>query len=81
MKGFSIVLVILIIGSLMCCSSAPEQAEEVVAKKNSAAEYAEYGNSYYNKGMYAQALNFFKLSLSYNGAVYNEEGMVIWNIN
>jgi tetratricopeptide (TPR) repeat protein len=62
--------------SLLGCSSVPEQAEEVIEKKNSAAEYAEYGNSYYNQGMYSQALNFFTLSLAYNGSVYHEEGMI-----
>ncbi|MBN2534732.1 MAG: tetratricopeptide repeat protein [Spirochaetales bacterium] len=76
MRNFTLLFIFFLIMSLFCCSSVPEQAEEVVAKKNSAAEYAGYGNNYYNQGMYVQALHFFALSLAYNGAVYHEAGMI-----
>lgn len=76
MKCYAVIIILFLILDLFCCSSVPEQAEEVVEKKNSAAEYAVYGNNYYNQGMYVQALNFFNLSLAYNGAVYHEEGMI-----
>jgi tetratricopeptide (TPR) repeat protein len=60
---------------LIACSSAPKQPAEVTDKQNKAAEFAQSGNSYYTQGMYERALEFFKLALAYNGAVYNEPGI------
>ncbi|MBN2444286.1 MAG: tetratricopeptide repeat protein [Spirochaetales bacterium] len=76
MKGLYRIVFLFSILHLMGCSSAPNKPDEVVDKKNRAVEYAEYGNNYFNQGMYSQALNFFNLSLAYNGAVYNEVGMI-----
>jgi tetratricopeptide (TPR) repeat protein len=76
-KKMSVFLIICIpILIMTACSSAPQRKEEEVEKKNRAAEYAQYGNDYYNQGIYERALDFFKLSLAYNGAVFNEKGMV-----
>ncbi len=58
------------------CSSAPPAKEEEVIQKNQAVQFAESGNKYYNDGLYDQALGFFRLSLFYNGAVFNERGIV-----
>ena len=41
---------------LASCSSAPGPEEEVTAKRRKATEYSEYGNNYYNQGMYEKAL-------------------------
>ncbi len=60
---------------LLSCSSAPKKTDTVLEKKNLAAEYTEFGNSYFNQGNYKQALEFFALSLSANISVDNEEGI------
>ncbi len=60
---------------LLSCSSAPKKTDVVLEKKNLAAEYTEFGNSYFNQGNYNQALEFFVLALSANISVDNEEGI------
>ncbi|MBN1698134.1 MAG: tetratricopeptide repeat protein [Spirochaetales bacterium] len=78
MKKCLNIIVFVIVCTVMMhgCSSAPEKKEGEVEKKNRAAEYARYGNDYYNQGIYDRSLDFFNLSLAYNGAVFNEKGMI-----
>jgi len=76
MKTFKIILIIISFIQLYTCSGAPPLKEEEVEIKNKAASYAESGNKNYNEGRYDEALNFFKLALEYNTAVYNEKGMI-----
>ena len=74
MKVFSsIILILLILG----CSTAPEETEEVLEKKTKAAEYAEFGNNYYEQGLYEKSLQFFELALAYNGVIDNRFGIGI----
>ncbi len=73
----SSLLLLLIVSALsFSCSSAPEEAETVVETKNKAAEYADFGNKYYEESQYDQALKFFNLALDYNISIDNEEGMI-----
>ncbi len=51
---------------LTACSSAPDEVSEV---KDKAAEYASFGNTYFSKGQYDQALTFFTLALEANVSV------------
>ena len=61
---------------LVTCSSAPKAPEEITEKRNQAAEYAEYGNSYYSQGKYDRAIEFFDLALAHNGSIDNLVGIV-----
>ena len=69
-------VVLLSLFLLLACSSAPKPQEEVVEARNKAAEYAEFGNSHFRQGLYDRAIDFFELSLAYNGPVDNQPGMV-----
>lgn len=62
--------------SVSACSTAPEPVEEVTTRRNQAAEYAEIGNSYYDRAQYEQALRFFELALAESRAVDSVEGIV-----
>ncbi len=70
MLAFSLIVL------LASCSSAPGPEEEVTAKRRKAAEYSEYGNNYYNQGMYGKALELYELALAYNGAADYRPGIV-----
>jgi tetratricopeptide (TPR) repeat protein len=61
--------------SAAACSTAPPPKEFVTESKNKAAEYAGFGNDYFSKGMYARAIEFFKLSLAYSGSVDHRPGI------
>jgi tetratricopeptide (TPR) repeat protein len=76
MKRIRAALAIFISYAFISCSGAPSPKEEETAQKNQAAEYAESGNRYFNDGLYEQALSFFRLSLSYNGSVFYERGVI-----
>ena len=71
MKNLILLLLILI----AACSTAPQESDEVTEKLNKAADYAQYGNDYYNQGLYDKAIEFFTLSLSYNGTIDNQIGI------
>jgi tetratricopeptide (TPR) repeat protein len=76
MKMLKFFLILSALIQFCSCSGAPPVKEEEVELKNQAASFAEAGNKYYNEGRYDQALNVFNLALAYNGAVYNEKGLV-----
>lgn len=61
---------------LAACSSSPPDTGEVLERKNQAAEYASLGNTYYQRGDYARALQMFYLALETNISVDNEAGLV-----
>jgi len=69
-------LIILMAGLLFGCSSAPKDDGVVSDIKNRAAEYAEFGNRYYQAADYVQALKFFSQTLEMNVSVDNEPGIV-----
>jgi tetratricopeptide (TPR) repeat protein len=56
------------------CSTAPD--EQVTEKLSEATQFAQLGNDAYDTGSYGQALEFFNLSLAYNGAIDNQAGIV-----
>ncbi len=62
---------------LVGCSSAPETPDHVTDTRNRAAEYADFGNRYLDRGQYDQAMKFFNLALEDNIAIDNEEGIVL----
>ena len=62
---------------LTACSSAPAATDTVSDTRNRAAEYADFGNRYLDRGQYDQALKFFNLALDDNIAIDNEEGIVL----
>jgi tetratricopeptide (TPR) repeat protein len=70
----SILLLLLLLAG---CSTAPEEIDEIIEKKTKAAEYAEFGNDYYEEGLYEKSLQFFELALAYNGSVDNREAIGI----
>jgi tetratricopeptide (TPR) repeat protein len=63
---------------LIGCSSVPKDEEPQKASdvKNQAADYAGFGDLYYGRAQYDQALKFFELSLQENISVNNEEGII-----
>lgn len=48
------------------CSSAPDPPDRILDTQNRAAQLAGYGNNYFSRGQYRQALLFFELSLREN---------------
>jgi tetratricopeptide (TPR) repeat protein len=76
MKASCLALACVLILFITACSTAPKPKEEIIEKKNKAAEYAEFGNSYYYQGLFGKAIEFFNLSLAYNGSVDNQPGIV-----
>ncbi len=76
MKASRFALECVLILFIISCSTSPKQKEEIIEKKNKAAEYAEFGNSYYYQGLFGKAIEFFNLSLAYNGSVDNQPGIV-----
>lgn len=57
------------------CSSAPDTPETITETRDRAAEYAEFGNRYFQAGNYSQALQFFELALRENTSVDNRTGI------
>lgn len=80
MKHSVVLSVLLFIAGCMffSCSSAPKNTDEQTTSdvKNQAAEYAGYGDNYFNRAQYDQALKFFEMALKENISVNNEEGIV-----
>ncbi|MBN2508764.1 MAG: tetratricopeptide repeat protein [Spirochaetales bacterium] len=71
-------LIILLVPLVICtaaCSSKPDKGPDVYTKRNKAAEYAVYGNTYFDSAMYEQALGFFTMALELNISVDNQDGM------
>jgi len=62
---------------LVSCSSSPKTSPFVNDMKNKASEYAEFGNTYYAKADFDQAMKFFILSRDMNILVDNEPGLVL----
>ena len=60
---------------LLSCSSKPADDPDRFTKRNQAAEYVTYGNTYYDSAMYEQALGFFRMALELNISIDNEKGM------
>jgi len=69
--------VALILVGFSSCSSAPRTPDTVTDAKDQAAEYAEFGNRYFQRGNYSQALRFFELSLRENTSVDNRGGIAL----
>ena len=46
-----------------CSSTSQEKPEESNEVKNQAAEYTEFGNRFFYKAQYSQALSFFEMAL------------------
>ncbi|MCK4540822.1 MAG: tetratricopeptide repeat protein [Spirochaetales bacterium] len=74
MRHMYLLFIALII--LSSCSSAPEDEAGVVETKQRAAEYTDFGNTYFSRGQYDQAKLFFQQALSYNLSIDNESGIV-----
>lgn len=72
MKIINLILFVILMAG---CSTAPREIEEVTDKKTKAAEYADFGNNYYEEGLYEKSLQFFELALANNGAIDNREGI------
>jgi len=66
---------ILLAVCMTACSTAPKDDGSVNEIKNQAAEYAQFGNRYYQTADYRQALKFFSLALELNTSVDNEIGI------
>ena len=68
--------ILLLIGT--GCSSVPkdQRTDRETGIKNQAAEYTRFGNGYYSRAEYTQALDFFQLALAENISVDNEPGIV-----
>ncbi|MEW5817495.1 MAG: tetratricopeptide repeat protein [Spirochaetota bacterium] len=58
------------------CSSVPKKPETVTEIKNKAADYAKFGDLYFNQAQYEQAHNFYNMALRENISVDNEEGIL-----
>ncbi|TVQ98924.1 MAG: hypothetical protein EA403_13350 [Spirochaetaceae bacterium] len=71
----ALLLVATLTGLLFGCSSVPKPPETVVVRQNRAAQLAEFGNNHLNRGLYAQALQFFEMSLRENQAVDHLPGV------
>ena len=76
MGRFPQALLLILLFIFLSCSSAPEEQEEISNVRNRAAENTEFGNTYFNRAKYDQALSFFNLALTDNISVDNEEGIV-----
>lgn len=71
----TIFLAVSIMALMFSCSSAPKAPDGIFDIKNKAADFTQFGNTYYAAGNYEQALRLFKLALTENTKVNNEPGM------
>ena len=71
-----LIICLIAVAAFAGCSSKPKDNGDVYTKKNKAAEYSTYGNTYYDSSMYGQAMDFFKMALELNISVNNEAGMI-----
>lgn len=60
------------------CSSLPkdEKNDRESSVKNRAAEYTRFGNGFYSRAEYRQALDFYRMALTENISIDNESGTV-----
>jgi tetratricopeptide (TPR) repeat protein len=57
------------------CSSAPDAPERVVETRNLAARHVQFGNDYFRRGNYTQAVYFYRLALDEHRSVDHEPGV------
>jgi len=69
------VTVLLVLFNFGSCSSSPKQPDAELARKNRAAGYTEFGNTYFQDANFPMAMNFFELALRENTAVDNLPGI------
>ncbi len=60
---------------LVSCSSTPREPDEIRVTRNRAAQFAEYGNTAFDRADYSQARAFFEIALALNTSVDERDGM------